>query len=300
LSNINFFPAWDLVDFTKYDIPVRKKYPVSYLLPSRGCPYNCVFCSNPVWKIKKPWLRLRDPKNIAAEVKYLYERGVREIYIRSDTFNANINWAISVCEEIERMKLKDVFFQCNLRANSFNEELARKLRAINCWLVHIGIESGNNRVLAGINKGITIENVIQTCKTLKKYGIQVYGFFMLYNIWEENGILKYETTQEVEQTLRFARNLLKKKLIKYMSWSIANPVIGSRLHDIALKHNLFTPQNPHSSGVIFKIPIVPKKEVLMSLRKGIALQLWNGVINAQINIRSRKRLLRKIKILVGL
>jgi radical SAM superfamily enzyme YgiQ (UPF0313 family) len=286
------------VDFRKYDIPVRRKYPVSYLLPSRGCPYNCVFCSNPVWKLKKPWLRLRKPEHIAKEVQYLYQRGVREIYLRSDTFNADVNWAVAVCEEIERLKLKDMFFQCNVRVDNFNEDLAKKLRSINCWLVHLGIESGNNRVLEGIGKKITVEEIIQTCKLLRHFGIQVYGFFMLYNVWEENGVMKYETTGEVNHTFHFAKNLLKEKLINYMSWSIANPIIGSKLYNIASNHNLLTQQNSNQSRIPLKLPSVSEKETLRSLKMGVALQLWNGILNAQINIRSRKRILSKVKVLL--
>ena len=71
-------------------------------------------------------------------------------------------------EEIEKLNLKDLYFQCNLRADKVNENLAEKLRNINCWLVHIGIESVNNRVLKGINKMITFEDTMQTLNILKK------------------------------------------------------------------------------------------------------------------------------------
>jgi radical SAM superfamily enzyme YgiQ (UPF0313 family) len=294
ISDINFLPAWDMVDFRKYDGPVRKKQPLAYVLQSRGCPYQCVYCSNPVWKLTKPWLRTRSPENIAKEVKYLYDRGVREIYLRADTFNTEINWATSVCEGIKKLNLKDLFFQCNLRADKIDDNFAEKLSEINCWLVHIGLESVNNRVLKGINKMVTYEDIERALNILKRHHIKVYGFFMLYNAWEENGVLNYETTEEVENTLETVRKLLKAKLLTYMSWAVANPIIGSKLHDIVLKHEAFS----NNKNLPIKLPI-PEEEMMDCFKKGLRLQLWNGIVNRQINLRSLKRIRRKLKVILS-
>jgi len=294
ISDINFLPAWDMVDFRKYDGPVRKKHPLAYVLQSRGCPYQCVYCSNPVWKLTKPWLRTRSPENIAKEVKYLYDRGVREIYLRADTFNTEINWATAVCAGIKELNLKDLFFQCNLRADKIDDNFAEKLSEINCWLVHIGLESVNNRVLKGINKMVTYEDIERALNILKRHRIKVYGFFMLYNAWEENGVLNYETTEEVENTLETVRKLLKAKLLTYMSWAVANPIIGSKLHDIVLKHEAFS----NNKNLPIKLPI-PEEEMMDCFKKGLRLQLWNGIVNRQINLRSLKRIRRKLKVILS-
>jgi radical SAM superfamily enzyme YgiQ (UPF0313 family) len=295
IKDINFMPAWDMIDFKKYDGPVRKKYPFAYVLPARGCPCACTFCSIPVWRLKKPWVRLRSPQNIAEEVEYLYKRGVREIYIRCDTFNADVDWAVSVCEEIEKLNLEDLYFQCNLRADKVTEKLAEKLRTINCWLVHVGIESVNDRVLKGINKLITFEDTLRTLNILKKYKIKVYGFFMLYNAWEEKGVLEYETTEEVRHTLSVAKQLLKDKLLTYISWSITNPIIGSKLHEIAVRHDIIS----ENKTLPLKLPI-PEEEMRSCLKDGLMLQLWNGIENKQINQRSMKRVMRKINTILEL
>ena len=68
---------------------------------------------------------------------------------------------------------------------------------------------------------------------LKKYHIKVYGFLMLYNACESNSKLEYETPEEVNNTLEFAKNCLRDNLIEYISWSITNPIIGSKLYNIA-------------------------------------------------------------------
>jgi radical SAM superfamily enzyme YgiQ (UPF0313 family) len=291
LTNIDFFPAWEMVDFDNYDIAVSKKRRMAYLLPIRGCPNYCTFCSNPVWKLEKPWIRKRSPQNIAQEIKYLYERGIREIYLRSDTFNVDIKWCLEVCDEIEKLNLKGMVFQCNLRADKLTDELAQKLRAINVWLVHIGIESANDRVLAGIGKNITHADTERTLAILKKYGIKVYGFLMLYNAWEANGRLEYETPEEVNNTLEFARRCLKENLIEYISWSITNPIIGSKLHDIAKKYNVASYNV--KIGNCMRLPNISEEQMVEHVKQGMILQLLNGIQKGMITKRSYKRAAQK-------
>ena len=296
LKDINFFPAWEIIDFENYDIAVSKKKRMAYLLPIRGCPNYCTYCSNPVWKLEKPWIRQRSPKNIAQEINYLYGRGIREIYLRSDTFNVNIKWCLEVCSEIEKLNLKDMMFQCNLRADNLTNELAQKLRDIHVWLAHIGLESANERVLKGIGKNATQADNIRTLELLKKHHIKVYGFLMLYNAWEINGKLEYETPEEVNNTLEFAKNCLKDNLIEYISWSITNPIIGSKLYDIAKKFNIATYNV--KIGNCMTLPGISEQQMVEHVKQGMILQLLNGIQKGMITKRSYKRAAQKaIKIL---
>ncbi|MCL2358891.1 radical SAM protein [Candidatus Bathycorpusculum sp.] len=296
LKNLDFFPAWDLIDFENYDIAVSKKKRMAYLLPIRGCPNYCTYCSNPVWKLEKPWIRQRSPKNIAEEIHYLYNRGIREIYLRSDTFNVDIKWCLQVCEEIKKLNLKGMTFQCNLRADKLNDELAQHLQDINIWLVHIGLESANDRVLRGIGKNATQADNIHTLELLKKHKIKVYGFLMLYNAWETNGKLEYETPQEVNTTLEFAKNCLRDNLIEYISWSITNPLIGSKLYDIAKKHDIAI--HNVKIGNCMRLPGITEQQMVEHVKQGMILQLLNGIQKGMITKKSYKRAAQKaIKIL---
>ena len=67
------------------------------------------------------------------------------------------------------------------------------------------LESANDRVLKGIGKNASQADNVRTLELLKKYGIKVYGFLMLYNAWETNGKLEYESPEEVNNTLEFAK-----------------------------------------------------------------------------------------------
>jgi anaerobic magnesium-protoporphyrin IX monomethyl ester cyclase len=296
LKNIDFFPAWDLIDFENYDIAVSKKKRMAYMLPIRGCPNYCTYCSNPVWKLEKPWIRQRSPKNIAQEVSYLYNRGIREIYLRSDTFNVDIKWCLEVLTEIQNLKLKGMTFQCNLRADKLNDELAQKLHHLHVWLVHIGLESANDRVLKGIGKNATQADNIRTLEILNKYGIKVYGFLMLYNAWEANGKLEYETPEEVNNTLEFAKKCLQENLIEYISWSITNPIIGSKLYQIAKKYGIATTNV--KIGNCMRLPGISEQQIVEHVKQGMILQLLNGIQKGMITKKSYKRAAQKaVKIL---
>ena len=296
LKDIDFFPAWDLINFENYDIAVAKKKRMAYLLPIRGCPNYCTYCSNPVWKLEKPWIRQRSPKNIAKEVNYLYNKGIREIYLRSDTFNVDIKWCLETLTEIEKLNLKGMTFQCNLRADKLNDELSQKLHDINVWLVHIGLESANDRVLRGIGKNATQADNIRTLELLKKHNIKVYGFLMLYNAWETNDKLEYETPEEVNNTLEFAKTCLRDNLIEYISWSITNPIIGSKLYNIAKKYGIDT--HNVKIGNCMHLPGISEDQMVEHVKQGMILQLLNGIQKGMITKKSYKRAAQKaIKIL---
>jgi len=296
LKDIDFFPAWDMIDFENYDVAVSRKKRMAYLLPIRGCPNYCTYCSNPVWKLEKPWIRQRSPKNIAEEINYLYRRGIREVYLRSDTFNVDITWCLEVCKEIEKLHLKDMTFQCNLRADKLNDELTQRLHNIHVWLVHIGLESANDRVLKGIGKNATQADNIRTLELLKKHHIKVYGFFMLYNAWETKGKLEYENPEEVNNTLEFVRTCLRDNLIEYISWSITNPIIGSKLHDIAKKFDIASYNI--KIGNCMRLPGISDQQMVEHVKQGMILQILNGIQKGMITKKSYKRAAQKaVKIL---
>ncbi len=295
LKDIDFFPAWEMIDFENYDIAVSKKKRMAYLLPIRGCPNYCTYCSNPVWKLEKPWVRQRSPKNIAEEINYLYGRGIREIYLRSDTFNVDIKWCLEVCNEIQKLNLKGMTFQCNLRADKLNDELAQKLSDIHVWLVHIGLESANDRVLKGIGKNATQADNLRTLELLRKHHIKVYGFLMLYNAWEANGKLEYETPQEVNNTLEFARKCLSENLIEYISWSITNPIIGSKLYEIAKKFDIASYNV--KIGNCMRLPDISEQQMVEHVKQGMILQLLNGIQKGMITKKNKRAAQKAAKIL---
>lgn len=274
-------PAWDLVDLTQFRGNVRSRVGAGLstcTVISRGCPYDCTFCSQPVWKMQKPWVRTRSPHNVIEEIDHLYSKGIREIFIRADELNYNRKAPIALCKEIIKRGYKDLYFQCNVYARHIDDEVADYLARAGFWLVNMGIESANARVLEGIQKKITVEQIVDGCRLLKKHGIKILGYFMLYQAWEENGKLAFETTPEVNNTLNFIWKMKRKGLLDYMSWNFATPIEGSKLYDVAMKYNLIDKEELKiETGKEFwepamTLPGISMKEMQKMRRKGFLLQ----------------------------
>jgi len=288
-------PAWDLVkDFNAYPgMHYRKAFPQSYILCSRGCPFDCNFCSNPVWKDNKPWVRLRSPEKITEEVQWLYELGVREIYLAADEFNIKIDWAEEVCDRIAALGHQDdLFFHINARADKLTPRLAQKMASINIWLAHLGIETGNQRTLDSIGKRVTIEQIVEACQMLKAANIKVFGYMMLFHAWEDKeGNLCYETPEDVNNTIRFAKKLFKEKLLSYSSWQVATPMPGSRLWDIAVRHNLTVNAETFHGirSTALKLPHITSRDVRRAVQKGVLLKTYYTLRSGNINWREMWR-----------
>ena len=283
------FPAYDLIDLKDYKGWYLNKGGLEApLFSARGCPYCCTFCSNIVWKMGRPSVRLRSPENIADEIEWLVkEYGVNEIYDCSDEFNNNIHNALAICREIRRRNLK-VWWKTSLRADRLPEELVKEMALAGCWYALIGVESGNERTLKGINKKIDLSEVENSCRLLKKYGIKVQGLFMLYNVWEKDGRLEYETTAEVKKTLDYAYRLVKNRLLDYVGWSITVPYPGSKLYGLAAKHNLIQPEYQgkwedwlKKDSYVLSLPGVP-------LSEQVHLKTRGSVLRAKLILRQKE------------
>ncbi len=241
LDNLDDLPfvAWERVDFGKF---VGQHYARSSrqgcIAISRGCPFRCTFCSLPVWRAAKPYVRLRSPQSIAAEVDWLYKLGVREIKIVSDEINVTLPWAKDVCRAIGNLGHTDLYFQSNLRSDKVDAELAHLFKKMNMWLVHLGVESANDRVLNGIQKKITVAQTDRCLRLLKKRNIHVLLFMMAFQLWEEDGQLRFETPREIRRSLWWAWKQFLRGRISYMTWSIATPMPGAPLYDIVERHGL--------------------------------------------------------------
>lgn len=233
------FPAWDLISRDNYrGWFLFQQKPEASIFMSRGCPFDCTYCSNMVWKCSSPKLRLRSPASVADEIEWLHrEYGYNEFFDNSDELNNNLKNAINICKEIEARKL-GVTWKTQMRAAPISEELVQSMKAAGCWYVHLGIESVNPRTVKGIRKFVTRDQVIHACELLKKYDTKILGLFMFNNVWEEDGELVFEDIAESRKTLKFAQGLVKKRLLDFIACSITTPYPGSHLYDIAVRHDL--------------------------------------------------------------
>lgn len=236
------WPDYQLTDLKSYSgLRMALNQPSTAMVAGRGCPWNCAFCSNPVWRHHSPRVRLHSPERVAAEAEELYRLGMREIYIRSDEINVDLAWAIEVFEGLAALGHADLSFQCNVRAKPMSDELAAAMKKANCWECHIGLESASDRVLNGIQKGIVREDFQRCTRILRRAGIKVYAFMMMYNIWEDDGVLQVETSREVAESIGFIVHCRARGLVDRMSWGFATPYPGSEMQRLCDKYHLQLP-----------------------------------------------------------
>jgi radical SAM superfamily enzyme YgiQ (UPF0313 family) len=287
------FPARDLLDMRRYPgYHYKKRKTDTSLISGRGCPFDCVFCSNPVWKQQKPWYRLRSPRNVADEMEHLMkDYGIHEFYDETDEFNGNIQWAKSVCDEIIHRKL-DISWKAQMRADNVDDELALKMVAAGCWLGFFGVESGNDFTLEGIGKKLTVDDIRRSLGTLKRARMKTFALLMAFNVWEENGKLRFETKKDTMNTLNFAKELVREGNVDLISWSLTTPFPGSKLYDIALKHGLLPEERKGkwelwdpSSNFVMELPGVTNQDWIDIQTEGKKLQarllIKSGTFNLQ-------------------
>ncbi|MDI6903480.1 MAG: radical SAM protein [Methanocellales archaeon] len=290
IQDLDTLPSPDrtLLDIHSYPgIPYVRRKPETNMMASRGCPHNCVFCSHG-WRTGRPYLRVRSPKNVVDEMeKLVTDYKIREIYEYSDEFNSIPSWSLVVCKEIKKRGL-DFSWKAQVRADNLPESLVKSMSETGCWLVLLGIESGNPETLNGIRKGVTMQQVIDACILFKKYGIKIMAYFMVFNMWEHNGVLYYETPEMCVNTYRFAKKLLQKRLIDYLAWSVATPFPGSELYEITKRYDLlknvrYDKWTAHD--IVMRVPNVDEKTIKQIIAQGIMLQAQSLVMRGDINLR---------------
>jgi len=242
LKNIDFMPAWDLIDFKLYSgfNPARFN-PQALVLWSRGCPFNCVFCSNCVWRASIPRVRFRSPKNIVDELQLLNKHyGIKEFFVADDELNTNPKWLIKICNEIIKRRL-EISWKGQVRVNKqlTPTNLFKKMRQAGCWHLAWGIENGQDHILEAINKKITILEIRRALRLAKKANIKNMGLFMLGNIWTDNlGKLQGENYNDCLKSIDFAKKLRDRGLLDFANFNIATPYPGSQMWNISKKFGL--------------------------------------------------------------
>ncbi len=225
------YPARDLLPMEKYKITRFFGRPITSILTSRGCPFNCYFCSssqfsNLIW-------RTRSPKNIVDEIGYVYNTfGYNAFAFVDDNFTLNPKRVIEIAKEIVKRKL-DIYWWAFSRVDELlgHEEMVEWMAKSGCKMVFLGIESVSEEILKEYNKGITANDSIRAVKLLEKFGISVWGSFII-------GALD-ETREMILNTIKFAK-LLDPRNVQF---SILTPFPGTRLYEDAERMGIIVHKN---------------------------------------------------------
>lgn len=152
------------------------------MITSRGCPYSCTWCSHSVYGKS---LRKRSPQLCAEEVEMIRARYSPDmLWYADDVFNINHKWFFEYAAELKRRGIK-IPFECICRADRMNEDIVRALRDMGCFRVWIGSESGSQRLLDQMKRGVKAEQVQAMTRLAKRYGIET-GMFLMWGFEDEN------------------------------------------------------------------------------------------------------------------
>ncbi len=225
------FPARDLLPMDKYKITRFFGWPITNVLTTRGCPFDCNFCSSSQF-FGLLW-RTRSPKNIVDEVEEVMKKyGYNAFAFIDDNFTLNPGRVIEISKEILKRKL-DVFWWAFSRVDELlrNEEMVKWMARSGCKMIFLGIESVSKKILDAYNKRISSDDSVKAVKLLRKYGIATWGSFIIGGL--------EETKEMILNTVWFAKFLDPKNV----QFSILTPFPGTRLYANAERENLLIHKN---------------------------------------------------------
>ncbi|MFH1420523.1 MAG: radical SAM protein [Candidatus Aenigmatarchaeota archaeon] len=207
------FPNYDVFDSVDSEIDA---YP---LVTSRGCPYNCSYCSvgNVIGKV---W-RSRDAKNITEELETAKEKyGSSGFKVLDDNFTLSVERAKEICRMLIDKNI-GMKWSCpnGIRADKLDNELLALMKQSGCYSISIGVETGDLDVFKAIDKGEKLEDIEKAVAMIKNAGIRAEGFFIIG--------LPGSTYEKDKVSIAFA----KKLKLDSASFGILVPYPGTRVWD---------------------------------------------------------------------
>jgi anaerobic magnesium-protoporphyrin IX monomethyl ester cyclase len=246
------FPAYKHFPLDKYRLFGKLFFPV---ITSRGCPFQCSFCTTS--RILGKQYRARSPKNIGNELELLKrEYNADSFTFYDDTLTLDKKRIFDICDEIKSRKI-NIPWDCQTRVDQISEEILAKMKANNCQQVFFGAESGCQYVLDAVKKKTNVEQNETAIKMAKKAGL-----FVAISI-----IIGYpgETAEMRKQTLDFIRRTEPDDV--YLC--IATPYPGTELRALVERMGLKMSSDwgrYDTTTPVFENPLLPDDEAL-KLRK---------------------------------
>ncbi len=195
-------PDWERLHpdrFPRYSLRVHGPYiPIQ---TARGCPFACTYCA--AHTLNGRQIRMRSAEHVLGEVRWLRDRfGIRHVSIVDDCFLSPRSHLEALLDEFIRADL-GICWECSsngVRADLLDRTVVQKLERAGCYYIGVGIESGSDRILSAMKKGVTTREIEAGVRRVRAHShMKILGYF----------ILGYpgETREDVLATLRFAFRL---------------------------------------------------------------------------------------------
>jgi radical SAM superfamily enzyme YgiQ (UPF0313 family) len=240
------------------------------IISSRGCPFGCIFCSSSLLH-GKMW-RWQSPERVLREIQMLRSKyGVRNIEFLDDLFTFNMKRVYELCNLMIKERL-DIKWFCSSRVDTINRDLIRIMRKAGCIGIYFGVESGCQRILNILRKGIRLEQAVKAIANSKAEGIETVATFII-------GV-PGETVEEIRQTIAFARKLRA----DYSQFTYCTPYPGTPLYRFAKDNNLLLTLNWDrytTMEQVMRVPNITEKEMRKLFRDAylgcLPAYLWKVV-----------------------
>jgi radical SAM superfamily enzyme YgiQ (UPF0313 family) len=244
------FPDYSLLGSLD-DYRVRAiKSPSAPIVTSRGCPFQCTFCSKAVFQSRTTF---RSPENVVEEIVSLKRNmGVNQIDILDDNFTLKRSYVERVLDLLIAEDLDLVVnLQSGVRVETLDEPILLKLKRAGVRKIGYGIESADARVRTLCKKQLDIEKLRAAVITSKTLGMTVSGYFIIG--------LPGETRASVENTIKLAKELE----LDAANFAMAIPFPGTELYDYVHKHGrfLFDPEENYNYGFFASEPFYELDQV---------------------------------------
>jgi len=282
------FPAYDLIDLKRYSNILADTSDNISILTTRGCPHACSFCD-----IRKSRYRYRSPEKVMEEIRLWHEKGIEEFYIQDDNFTINRKRAIELCRLIIESGL-NVRYKISSRVDHLDDELLGHLKRSGCYRINFGVESGSQKVLDYLQKGIKVEQILEAFRLAKKHGISTFAYVMIGT--------PVETASDYEMT----EALVRKIKPDHLHCSICTPMPETHLYRTLLQEGRissdywrsFATAPTHDFTTRFCSPVYDDSE-LRSMQNSIQKRFYlqpRVMFNELRRIRDFKTVLKKVRL----
>jgi anaerobic magnesium-protoporphyrin IX monomethyl ester cyclase len=290
LDNLDF-PARELL--VK---PLNDKTAYGAIITSRGCAFDCAFCSAKAVVGRK--VRYRSIQNVTDEIKDVRDTyKIRNFFFWDDTFTINRERTIELCRAIQKLHID---WACTTRVDRVDYSLLKEMKRAGCVSIDYGIESGSERMLAVINKNITKASIEKALFESVKAGI-IPNVFLMVGFPDE-------TENDILETIAFAKSTKAFSICLSIFTPYPATPLFERACELDLIRNNFDWSNfSHQSFANFFSQCIPPDrfhallgELISTIDKHNA-SLYKKMLQATIIARTNpglavKKILRKLKV----
>ena len=237
VADISQFPDinWDLINVEHYFSSFFGCDKMFYLHASKGCPAQCIFCSNQTFHQHRN--RSRNPEQIMRDIDYLYAHGANGIYFSDELFLPKRDERTKLCEMLIERNY-NLTWGCQMRLGVLNEDDVKLMYKAGCRWILFGIESGNPERIKSIKKNIDLSIAKETIGWCEKAGMTVQASFIIG--------FPEETEEEIRNTVSFAKSLGA----SIINVNILTPLPNSEIYAYANRvKNYYFPDSIKGCGI---------------------------------------------------